>query len=218
MGDADRAMRRYYRNRAPVYDRVYAYPERQADLARLSTALPALLAGRRVLEVAAGTGFWTEKIAATAESVLATDVTPETLSELAARDLPATVTSQVADAYDLSALAARFDGIFAGLWFSHVPVSRRRAFFDALHAVLEPGARVVLLDNSAAQCARLPIIHTDPEGNTYQDRVTDDGDVHRVLKNFPDEATLRALVADRATDVAHESLEHFWLFTYRLDR
>ena len=29
---AEDAMQRYYQDRAPVYDRVYAYPERQSDL------------------------------------------------------------------------------------------------------------------------------------------------------------------------------------------
>lgn len=216
MSESDRVMRDYYRARAPVYDRVYAYPERQADIAYLAENLPPLFQGRRVLEVAAGTGFWTEKIAATARSVLATDVTPETLAELSRRDLPESVSTRVADAYALSDLNERFDALFAGLWISHVLVGQRRAFIESVHAALEPGGVVVLLDNSIAQTERLPITYTDPEGNTYQDRETDNGDVHRVLKNFPDESSLRALVEPAATDVRYTSLEHFWLFSYRL--
>ena len=46
-------MRAYYRERAPVYDRVYAYPERQDDLRWLEAAIPAALADRDVLEIAA---------------------------------------------------------------------------------------------------------------------------------------------------------------------
>jgi demethylmenaquinone methyltransferase/2-methoxy-6-polyprenyl-1,4-benzoquinol methylase len=218
VSESDEIMRGYYRTRAPVYDRVYAYPERQADLARLTETLPPLFRDRRVLEVAAGTGFWTEKIAVWTRSVLATDVTPETLAELARRELPVTVTTSVADAYSLADLGERFDGLFAGLWFSHVPVSRRSAFFESIHSVLEPGAQVALVDNSRAQCERLPISHSDSEGNTYQDRETDDGEVHRVLKNFPDEATLRRLVEDLAAEVRYEALDHFWVFRYRLDR
>ena len=45
----------YYQQRAPEYDEVYAKPERQADLAELRRLLPPLVAGRRVLEIAAGT-------------------------------------------------------------------------------------------------------------------------------------------------------------------
>lgn len=113
-------------------------------------------------------------------------------------------------------LAERFDGLFAGLWFSLVPIGRRKAFMDSVHSVLRPGAQVVLLDNSPAQCERLPISFTDAEGNTYQGRKTDDGELHRVLKNFPDEASLRSLIADDARDVRYQMLEHFWMFSYRL--
>ena len=110
----------------------------------------------------------------------------------------------------------RFDGLFAGLWFSHVRIDQRCAFLDSIHSVLEPGARVVLLDNSRAQCERLPITYTDEHGNTFQDRETDDGETHRVLKNFPDEEALRGLVTDKAEDVTFHSLDHFWWFSYRL--
>ena len=64
-------MQGYYRERAPVYDRVYAYPERQADLRWLEREIPALLSGRRVLQVAAGTGYWTQFSSADAQSLSA---------------------------------------------------------------------------------------------------------------------------------------------------
>lgn len=216
MSEPDQVMRDYYRTRAPVYDRVYGYPEREADIAELTSSLPALFRDRRVLEVAAGTGFWTEKIATAARSVLATDVTPETLAELSRRGLPETVSTRIVDAYALAELDERFDGLFAGLWFSHVPIGQREAFLESAHTVLEPGAQIVLLDNSSAQCQRLPITFIDAEGNTYQDRETDDGELHRVLKNFPDERSLRSLLADDAWDVCYQALEHFWMFSYRL--
>ena len=65
----DDNMRAYYAERAPVYDRVYGYPERQADLLTLRRRVAPLLAGKRVLEVAAGTGYWTEVISQSAASI-----------------------------------------------------------------------------------------------------------------------------------------------------
>ena len=50
----------YYRLRAAEYDNVYAKPERQDDIAALGERLSELLAGCRILELAAGTGFWTQ--------------------------------------------------------------------------------------------------------------------------------------------------------------
>jgi hypothetical protein len=40
--------------------------------------------------------------------------------------------------------------------------------------------------------------------------------VHRVLKNFPTEAELVALVAPWAARWQHRMLENFWLFEYDL--
>ena len=47
----------YYRDRATEYNAVYTKPERQDDLATLHTLVPQLVAGHRVLEIAAGTGL-----------------------------------------------------------------------------------------------------------------------------------------------------------------
>jgi ubiquinone/menaquinone biosynthesis C-methylase UbiE len=64
-------MAEYYQQRASYYDQVYDVPERRDDVRRLQQLIPTLLAGRDVLEVAAGTGYWTQYVAAEAASVCA---------------------------------------------------------------------------------------------------------------------------------------------------
>lgn len=54
---ANPAMLAYYADRAGVYDRIYARPERQPDLRILEADIPSALAGREVIEVACGTGY-----------------------------------------------------------------------------------------------------------------------------------------------------------------
>jgi demethylmenaquinone methyltransferase/2-methoxy-6-polyprenyl-1,4-benzoquinol methylase len=209
----DQQMQAYYRQRASVYDRVYAYPERQAGLRYLEGLIPDLLGGRDVLEVAAGTGYWTQFLARTAKSVVASDASTEPLEVLEARNLPTHVRCTVQDAYNLADLGDNFSAAFAGLWFSHVPIERRVDWLGQLHHCLSPAARVVLLDNSRTQCERLPIVATDQFGNSYQDRLTDDGQTYRVIKNFPTSDELIDLTRDCGS---HRYIErdHFWLFTY----
>lgn len=60
----------YYRRRAAEYEAIYAIPERQFDLARLREMIPAKLRGARVLEIACGTGYWTQLVAAVAAQAL----------------------------------------------------------------------------------------------------------------------------------------------------
>lgn len=51
----------YYAKRAAQYERIYARPERQAELAALRMRVAGLCAGKKVLEIACGTGYWTPK-------------------------------------------------------------------------------------------------------------------------------------------------------------
>lgn len=216
MTHASAEMQAYYAGRAAYYDAVYLKPERQADIAFLSAHLPARLAGRRVLEVACGTGYWTQHIAPRAAAMTATDGTAEPLDFARQRPGADRVTFRQVDAYALPPDLGTFDAAFAGLWLSHVPVQARAAFLRGLHSRLAPGARVLFIDNNEVQLRDFPIAETDARGNTYQHRTLRDGSVHRVLKNFPGEAELRELLAPMARDVRWQNLQNFWLLDYEL--
>ena len=209
-------MRAYYAARAPYYDAVYDKPERQDDIAFLKRHIPSRLENRSVIEVACGTGFWSQFIAPVASSLVATDDTAEPLEFARLRPGTQSVLFAQADAYALPFRLGRFNGAFAGLWLSHVPITRRQEFVASLHALLLPASRVVLIDNSEVQCQELPIVERDADGNGYQHRPLRDGSVHRVLKNFPSERELQTMVAKFAARSSHTALENFWLFEYEL--
>ena len=209
-------MHAYYASRAPYYDAVYLKPEREKDIAFLTDHLPAVFAGRKVLEVACGTGYWTQHIARTAARLVATDTGPEPLAFARLRPNAERVTFRLEDAYRLPADLGMFDAAFAGLWFSHVPIESRLDFVRSLHARLEPRAKVVFIDNSEVQCREWPIVETDSHGNTYQRRELRDGSVHRVLKNFPGEAELAQLLSPFASALSFRELENFWLLEYEV--
>jgi demethylmenaquinone methyltransferase/2-methoxy-6-polyprenyl-1,4-benzoquinol methylase len=211
-------MRDYYARRAAYYERVYLKPERQHDLRRMETWLPAWFEGRRVLEVACGTGWWTPHGARDCVSWLATDVNDETMVLARAKALPpGKVAFARADAYALDGLAdRRFDAAFAGCWWSHVPLAQLACWLAALHARLEPGARVVFLDNAFVQTSNLPITRTDADGNTYQQRTLDDGSTHEVVKNFPTRDEAFAAIGPRARSAQWHSWTHYWALTYEL--
>lgn len=211
-------MAAYYAKRAAYYERVYFKPERQHELRALEAWLPAQFAGRRVLELACGTGWWTPHGAAQATHWLATDLNPETLTVARAKALPASVELRAADAYTLAGLAddERFDAAFTGCWWSHVPLSRLPGWLDALHARLETGARVVMLDNRYVPGQSTPIARVDAEGNGYQLRPLDDGSTHEVLKNYPDLFRGATVLGPRARNAQWIAGTHYWLLTYML--
>jgi len=204
----------YYAARADEYDAVYRKPERQADLREIERWLPTLLTGRRVLEVACGTGHWTQFIAPAAETVVAIDSAVETLRIAERRVVAPNVVFELGDAYALPHDKA-FNAAFAGFWWSHVPLERQHEFLRGLHAALEPGARVVLLDNRFVEGSSTPVAERDGAGNTYQARTLADGSTHRVLKNFPSEAELRALAAASLSEsIDYRAWRFYWALSY----
>ena len=70
----------YYARRAGEYERLYEKPDRQADLAALRKLCAQAVAGQAVLEIACGTGYWTQAASQTATSILATDINAEVLA------------------------------------------------------------------------------------------------------------------------------------------
>jgi len=213
----EESMREYYARRAQIYERVFHKPERQSDLRAMEAALTAPFAGRRVLEVACGTGWWTPHGARDAISWLATDLNPETMAIARAKPMPACVRFATVDAYTLAGIDdERFDAAFAGFWWSHVPLTRLAAWLTLLHSRLPAGARVVMLDNRFVEGSSTPISRRDPDGNTYQQRTLDDGSAHEVLKNFPDRASATAAIGARARDVAWREHTHYWVLSYAL--
>jgi ubiquinone/menaquinone biosynthesis C-methylase UbiE len=202
----------YYRERAAEYDAVYAKPERQQDLARLHGLLSPLVAGQRVLEVAAGTGYWTRVLSGSAAAITATDLNAETLDLARAREYGgAAVTFRLADAYALDQVPGEFDTAFVGFFWSHVLRGDLPRFVAGLRARMGPGARLIVLDNSRVPGSNHPISRTTEAGDTYQRRTLNDGRSFEILKNFPDRAQFTADVTDAADDVRWTQLRYYWL-------
>jgi demethylmenaquinone methyltransferase/2-methoxy-6-polyprenyl-1,4-benzoquinol methylase len=214
MSDEQSTMQSYYAARATEYDRIYLKPERQTDLRAIEQWLPPKFASARVIEVACGTGYWTQFIAPVASHVLALDAAPETISIAKTRVPERKVDFLIGDAYALPQQLGQFDAAFAGFWFSHVPKTRRREFLLGLAARLAPGAKVVLLDNRYVEGSSSPVTARDAEGNTFQTRQLGDGSTHKVLKNFPSEAELLELVVGFGERPAFTTWQYYWAFEY----
>lgn len=207
-------LKHYYARRAGEYEQIYQKPERQSDIAALKDLLQNLLAGRDVLEIACGTGFWTEAIAQTARSIFATDINEEVL-EIARNKFypPEKVRFRQIDALSLDEVRNQFNAGFAGFWLSHLPKSQVKDFLENLHAKLFPGGLIVLIDNRYTK-GSTPISHYDDQGNTYQTRQLADGTQYEIIKNFFTSDDFRALLDGIAENVNLTELEYFWCLSY----
>ncbi|HVS31065.1 MAG TPA: class I SAM-dependent methyltransferase [Thermoanaerobaculia bacterium] len=208
---------RYYARRAQEYEEIYAKPERQSDLDRVRAWLHDELSGCRLLELACGTGYWTERLAPVTKSILATDAAAEVL-EIARKKAypPGRVRFAIADAYDLPALAGALDAALAGFWWSHVPLERLPSFLRGLHGRLGPTARVVFVDNRYVPGSSTAIARRDAGGNTYQQRRLAGGGEQEILKNFPTAAEIATVLEPGSSELRIMELEYYWGVSYRI--
>jgi demethylmenaquinone methyltransferase/2-methoxy-6-polyprenyl-1,4-benzoquinol methylase len=204
----------YYARRAAEYERIYAKPERQPDLAALKARIGKMFAGRRVLELACGTGYWTDVIAGSAAQVTALDLNEEVLAVARAKPNASKVSFVRGSAYDIPDLGRRHDALFAGFWWSHVPLEKLDGFIADCLSAVAPGALIAFLDNCYVEGSSTALARRDARGNSYQLRSLDDGSAHEVLKNFPTEGELIQRVSKMGWGANVELLDYYWLLTW----
>lgn len=139
-------------------------------------------------EYAAGTGYFTELIAARAVRVVASDASPAMLEQLRRKRL-ANVTTAVVDVLDSWHPAPdQFEVIFFGHWISHVPDSLLPSFLAGCSRALRPGGKLAFLDMDAREIPWLgqPVWQEDVAGEQIplSVRPASDGTAPVVVKYF----------------------------------
>jgi SAM-dependent methyltransferase len=217
---ANHDLREYYDQRAREYEQIYERddPVRQSELATIRADLCAMLAGRRVLELACGTGYWTQPCADVAQHVLAIDVAPDVLAVAREKALPADkVEFRIGDAYALDTQAGAFDAGLAMFWLSHVPQSRMDEFLTRFHTRIGNGATVFMADNVYVSGLGGELITRPDDEDTYRRRQLCDGRECEILKNYYDRQELRSLLQGRATELEVRFGTCYWWLSYRVD-
>ena len=153
----DLALRAYYAARAPEYDDWYLRRGRYArgpvldlpwhgELDAATRWLDARRLDGEIVELAAGTGWWSPLLAQMG-SLWVYDAAPEMLDRardrLVAHGLRAHI--HVRDAW--SPPDRTVDGLFCGFWLSHVRRARLDAFLRLCAAWLKPGGRFCFIDS-----------------------------------------------------------------------
>jgi len=197
----------YYRDRAAEYENVYAKPHYLRDLTRMTAISQDIFRDKTVLEIACGTGWWTERIARTARSVYATDINQSVLDIAAAKDYPGgNVAFRLEDVFGHYP-DRTFDALFGGFIWSHILLKRLDEFLECALERVQPGGTLVFSDSLFVPDNSTAISQTDPSGNTWQTRRLEDGSEHLVLKNFPTPDFLR----EKLPGAEVIELEYFWL-------
>jgi 2-polyprenyl-3-methyl-5-hydroxy-6-metoxy-1,4-benzoquinol methylase len=189
-------MNRYYERRAPWHDYYMGYESNESMeklLYPIIEVLEPIVSGRRVLEIACGTGNWTGVLAGRASFVTATDISPTAIRIAQKKSASLrNVAFEVADAYSLGGLSGAFDMAFAADWWSHMPREVIPSFLRTVIGKLMPDSHVVFIEMSMRDSFRKEACFYDKEGNRINLRQLPDGSEFQVIRNFPDEAELRS--------------------------
>jgi ubiquinone/menaquinone biosynthesis C-methylase UbiE len=204
----------YYKDRAKEYEKIYSKPERQEDFKSATKILQEIFTDKQVLEIACGTGYWTEKIAATANSILATDINETVIDIAKKKDFSSKqVSFEVADIYNFPD-RNKYESLFGGFIWSHILLQDLDKFISTVNSFVSPGGTVVFMDNNFVEGSNHPITKTDEQGNTFQTRKLEDNTAHLVLKNFPTEFFLQQKLKDISSNFKFINLTYYWIICY----
>lgn len=164
-----------------------------------------------VLELAAGTGLWTERLAVQSRSIHCVDASPEVLEINRARmqgHADRTV-YEVADLFDWRP-SRRFDTVFFAFWHSHVPADRFDAFWELVARALQPQGRAVLIDSLAdpTSTARDHVLEDSGEVT----RRLNDGRTFRIVKRFWEPDALAETLAARGWVAALRRTDTYFIY------
>ena len=181
-GDAD-TMHAYYRARATTYDDWYlrrgAYSHGTIEDLAWTMDLDAAtlwldeqsLAGE-IVELAAGTGWWSPLLAGKGE-LWCYDAVPETLDLARVRLLAHGLRAHLHERDAWAEPDRRVDGLFCGFWLSHVPRARLADFLGLCARWLKPGGTFAFIDSRADPASGAPGNDWDPRTETSARRVDD---------------------------------------------
>jgi 2-polyprenyl-3-methyl-5-hydroxy-6-metoxy-1,4-benzoquinol methylase len=181
----------YYRRRAKEYDAT-SYGDLAAARVRIARVVAQLQPAGTVLEIACGTGLWTEALAGVAQTLTAIDVAPETVAIARERVTASNVRFEVADVFSWST-AERFDVIFFSAWLSHVPSEQFDQFWQLLRSLLADGGRVLFVDEPIELSEKEAYL---PGSEEIVERQLRDGSTYRLVKNFVDPDRLEQRLHD----------------------
>jgi demethylmenaquinone methyltransferase/2-methoxy-6-polyprenyl-1,4-benzoquinol methylase len=213
----------YYRARAGEYDDTMRQLGRYAslgggvagrsgeqdgrDVAIVLEALDGMRPFDAVLELACGTGWWTQWLAEHGRRVTAVDAAEEMLALNRERVKATNVKYIAADVFSWKP-NRKFDLVFFAFWLSHVPHDRFAAFWQLVGDSLAPHGRVFFVDELDTEEARGQ--ETRVGGDAVL-RTLEDGRQFRAVKVFYQPSELEAKLRTLGWNVdVHHAGSLYW--------
>jgi len=212
----------YYRARSSEYDQWWYRKGRYdrgaaenahwfRDAAEVVSALTRFGPSGRILELACGTGIWSEKLLPYASELTLIDGSREMLNLAERRLHVGNVRYVEADLFDWRP-EDKYDTVFFSFWLSHVPPSRFGDFWRLVGDCVAPGGRVFFVDSQHEQTSTA-IDHRLPDRSDIQlVRRLNDGREFRIFKLFYDAQALQKELMSLGWNISVSATQRYFIY------
>lgn len=212
----------YYRARAGEYDewfyRVGRYDHGPAlnqqwfdEAGQVMAALQSLGPVGDALELASGTGIWTEQLLKISQRVTALDASSEVIAVNRDRLNSDRVTYEQADLFAWEP-AQTYDLVGFGFWLSHVPPDQLDAFLDKVARATRPGGRLFIVDSLRANFSSAKDHAAYEPESIHHTRKLNDGREFVIYKVFYEPDVLRETLAAHGFQAEVRITEHYFIY------
>lgn len=211
----------YYRARASEYDEwwynkgrydrgeaVNQQWEQEGQIVR--DALHKLPEQGHILELASGTGIWTEQLVKSGKKITAVDASAEMNAINKAKVQSDKVDYIQADLFEWQS-EQQFDMIFFAFWLSHVPPEKLSNFLKGVSAMLKPGGILFIVDslrNKMATAHNQNMLESSP----IHQRILNDGREFEIIKVFYPPDALQSDLASVNISAEINTTEQFFIY------
>jgi len=164
-----------------------------------------------ILELAPGTGIWTQELVKLGHQVTAVDASPEMIKINQATVQSDNVNYIEADLFTWKA-PQQYDMVFFGFWLSHVPPEKLQPFLQKVSSMLKPNGHFFMIDSRKIH-ESTAVDHTLPEDkNVIMERTLNDGRNFNIIKVFYEREDLRLALGLAGIDAKVEFTDTFFIY------
>ncbi len=212
----------YYRARAPEFDQMYTREGRydlgeannerwHAEVEIVRSAIADTGIGGKVLELACGTGIWTQFIFDNITNLTAVDASPEMIALHRRRFNSPKIEYVQADLFDWKP-TQRYDFVLFGFWISHVPEERFAPFWDMIATALVPGGKFFFVDNLKSSHSTAHGHRATEGDDSAMTRRLNDGREFQIVKVYRKPEEFRQRLEEMGWDAKVEETENYLIY------
>jgi len=213
----------YYRARASEYDEWWYSKGRydkgealnqqwEAEGQIVRDALHKIPKQAHILELAPGTGIWTQELVKIGEKVTAVDASAEMITINKAKVQSDKVDYIQADLFEWQP-EQQFDMIFFAFWLSHVPPEKFENFLKRVSMMLKPGGTLFIVDSLRNKMATAKNQNMLESSHIHQ-RILNDGREFRIIKVFYQQDGLQSDLASVNISAEVQTTTQFFIYAH----